>query len=540
MTESLHTIPRILLSGLSGGSGKTFISLGLSRAWSKQNNQIIPFKKGPDYIDATWLGLASSSHCYCLDPFFLEEKQLKEHFISCFTNASEKISEKNNSMPYESKIALIEGNRGLFDGKDVEGSCSSARLANTLKCPVIVSINCTKMTRTVAAIVMGIKHFDPDLLLAGVILNNTGSARHANLVQKSVEMYTDVPVLGVLPRMSNNPIPERHMGLHLHKKDSQNELLDTIAIFLSEHMDLEKIYKIAHNTSALANESQIKSTLNSKETYPQNSEEIYSNKIENSFAVEEVENRAKAVSSHAKDTNPEAKLPDVVNIAYIYDDALWFYYQENLDALRNAGANLVPLSILDETPFIEQANQVPFDALYIGGGFPELYAEQISQSRHLTCIKELIENNMPVYAECGGFMILSKQLHITQADVKNTYDMANVFPVETEFFKKPQGLGYITAHTKVENPFHPLGSIWNGHEFHFSKSITNMPNHPYILTLNPGHGMQKIEKLGVDGLVYKQCFASYAHLFAPSVPHWAKNFINITKIHKKNTKEITQ
>ncbi len=530
--QNTHTIPRILISGLSGGSGKTFVSLGLSHAWVKSGKQVVPFKKGPDYIDAAWLGLATSHPCYCLDPFFLNEQELREHFIHCMTH-----NEYNGSDI--SPIALIEGNRGLFDGKDVEGSCSSARLAHIIDCPVIVSINCTKMTRTVAALVMGIRHFDPSLNLAGVILNNTGSERHTNLVQKAVEMYTDVPVLGVLPRMRNNPIPERHMGLHLHKKNSQTQLLDGLAQFLSDHVDIEKITQIACATSSLNDE---------QKTAP--SAENVSTSIEN---IEQEEVDALGLKGRRKE---EACDKNRVNIAYIYDDALWFYYQENLDALRNAGANLIPLSLLDETPLKEQAEkyalsirsegadvsrgagELPFDALYIGGGFPELYAEEISKSKHLASIKELIENSMPVYAECGGFMILSKQLHITTNNVKNSYGMANIFPIETEFFKKPQGLGYITAETKRENPYHPLGSSWNGHEFHFSKAVNNIEIPPYVLTLDPGHGMQKIEKCGADGLLYKQCFASYAHLFAPAVPHWQKNFIQAALAFKENKEHV--
>ena len=387
---------------------------------------------------------------------------------------------------------------------------------------------------------MGINHFDPNLSLAGVILNNTGSERHANLVRTSVEMYTDIPVLGVLPRMRNNPIPERHMGLHLHKKNSQSNLLDSIATFLGEHMDIDKIYQIAHEAPLLASGSKT-CLLSSKNEHI---ESIYTKSMgtENQAAKNQGEKNGGIENTGAKGkgTNSIEKPVSTVNIAYIYDDALWFYYQENFDALKNAGAHLIPLSILDEKPFSEQANNVPFDALYIGGGFPELYAEEISKSKHLACIKELVENNLPVYAECGGFMILSKYLHIEQDGTKKNYAMANVFPVETEFFKKPQGLGYITAHTRRKNPYHPQGSVWNGHEFHFSKSVSSTDVFPYVLNLNPGHGMQKAENRGFDGLVYKQCFAAYAHLFAPAVPHWAKNFINAAIAHKNNEGYLAQ
>lgn len=547
-------IPRILLSGLSGGSGKTFISLALSRAWTRRNINIQPYKKGPDYIDSTWLTLACKSPCFCLDPFFLKDIALKNHFIQSFQN---NISTGNLKFS-DTSIALIEGNRGLFDGKDVQGSCSSAHLAKLLDCPVIVSINCAKMTRTVAALVMGLQLFDKGLNLAGIILNNIGSQRHAKLVQECVEYYTSIPVLGVLPRMNENPIPERHMGLYLHQKNSQKDTLDNLADFLEEHINVGTIAEIAYKQNNLYFDGEEKHKDNHK--YIENLDINYLDS--NLYSYENTFN----------DVHTTA-----LNIAYFYDDALWFYYQENLQELKTRGANLIPLSILDETPLHKQIQnntknrENDIHALYIGGGFPELYASDISQSPHLKTLRNWIENNMPVYAECGGFMILSKALHIPSHPLKTDnkkfiefdkhtlqrnkiFPMAHIFEAETEFFKKPQGLGYIVAKTLHNNPFHPLESTWYGHEFHFSKSIKSLAIRfdDYILGLQKGHGMEKtsfnvhssvngLEKSnfqGMDGLLYKQCFASYAHLFAPAVPHWGKNFILAAKAYKQGKKHI--
>lgn len=466
---------KIIISGLSGGSGKTILSLGLARFFTQQGHPVFPFKKGPDYIDSAWLMQACHRPCYCLDPFFMNENELSAHFHGVMQNAP------------QNGLALIEGNRGLYDGKDQFGSCSTANLAHTLDCPVLLAINCTKMTRTTAALVMGIQNFDPKLKLGGVILNNIASGRHAGIIQKSIEEYTDVPVLGIIPRQSDNPIPERHLGLSLKDFPDKDSILDRLADIVRENTDTEKIL------SAAAEEN----------------------------------------SGHTVPCTETKQHP--LNIAYLYDDAFWFYYQENFDALNAEGANLVPLSLLDGKSFDGQLkqyglNENDIDGLYLGGGYPELYAEQISASPKLKTIKNWIDNEMPVYAECGGFMLLTKNLLFPENGTLRSYAMAGVFGVDTEFHPKPQGLGYTEAAAVCENPFHPVGKTWKGHEFHFSAAANCPKNQNFVLRLTKGRGMgQKISEengCAADGLAYKNCFASYTHLFAPAVPHFAANFVN--------------
>ena len=164
----------------------------------QQGIAVKPYKKGPDYIDAAWLAWAAEREATNLDPFFLAAPRLRSLFV--------------HSLP-QGCLALLEGNRGLFDGRDVAGSCATAALARILRCPVIVSLDCTKMTRTAAALVLGLRHFDPQVLLDGVVLNKVGTARQESIIRQSIEQYTDVPVLGALPRLKRNPLPERHMGL---------------------------------------------------------------------------------------------------------------------------------------------------------------------------------------------------------------------------------------------------------------------------------------------------------------------------------------
>ena len=207
-------------------------------------------------------------------------------------------------------------------------------------------------------------------------------------------------------------------------------------------------------------------------------------------------------------------------IGFVLDDALWFYYQENLDALRDAGAELVPLSLLDPAPWPQ------IDGLYLGGGYPELYAEAISASPHLEEIRALSLAGRPVYAECGGFMVLCSALLLDNGP----YPMAGLFPPRPRFYRRPQGLGYVTARTLAENPFHPVGSVWTGHEFHYSRC--EWPDGVFpeaCLALKPGVGMFEKDGTQYDGLLTRRTFACWTHLFAPAVPHWASNFVEAAR-----------
>lgn len=476
---------KILISGLSGGSGKTIVSLGLSRFLTKKDIPVYPFKKGPDYIDAAWLGEASHKPCYCLDPFFMNEQELAAHFSETLQNAP------------QSAIALIEGNRGLYDGKDYLGTCSSAQLAHTLDCPVLLTVNCTKITRTTAALVLGMRQFDPKLKIAGVILNNIASARHGSIIQKSMEEYTDIPVLGIIPRQKINPIPERHLGLCLEKNTDREIVLDTLAKLIAEHTDTEKILACM---------------------------QVFE------------------IAPH-KEKRKQLTITKPLRIAYLYDDAFWFYYQENFDAFKKLGAELIPLSMLSPQSFSEQLQtqnltENDIDGLYIGGGYPELFAKQISTSAKLSAVKNWAEQNMPIYAECGGFMLLAKKLHFPEKGEYKTYPMTGIFDIETKFFNTPQGLGYTEMQTLLPSPYHP--SSWKGHEFHFSTAINYSGKQEFLFELKKGRGMiekdMQNKKTCFDGLLYKNCFASYTHLYAPAVPQFAQNFINKAQEYQQEKK----
>lgn len=450
----------MVLAGLSGGTGKTIVSLALTRAFSLAGKKVAPFKKGPDYIDAQWLGLAAGRPCSNLDPFFHSEDVIR----SVFWHKSRGVD-----------LSIIEGNRGLFDGMDEQGSCSTAELARMLNAPVVLTIDCTKMTRTVAAIVQGCTQFEPGLNLAGVILNRTAGDRHRSILKKSIETYTDIPVLGMLPKILENPIPERHMGLMSDQEFDQSDdgceqkALDSLAAMASELLDMDEILSIAKSAPDFG-----------PETGP-----LFTGK-------------------------PAKKK---TRIGYVHDAALWFYYPENLEALEHAGAELVRLSILSDEPWPE------IDGLYLGGGFPEVFAERIAENKGvLETIRRLSDANMPIYAECGGFMLLCDTLEYQG----KTHTMAGVFPMGTTFCPKPQGLGYTEAEVVAETPFFALGDTVLGHEFHYSVCLVgDGADQEYALKMRRGKG----GGIGRDGFVHKRTVAGYNHVHALAVPDWAERFV---------------
>ncbi|WP_428562713.1 MAG: cobyrinate a,c-diamide synthase [Solidesulfovibrio sp. DCME] len=460
--------PRLVLAGLSGGAGKTILTLGVCRALAAAGYRVRPFKKGPDYIDAAWLGLAAGRDATNLDPFLMPEARLPGLFL-----------QKSRDVD----ISVIEGNRGLYDGLDVAGSCSTAALARLLAAPVVLALDVTKMTRTAAALVAGVAAFEPGLALAGVVANRTAGPRHRDIVRRSIETLAKVPVVGMLPKMADNPIPERHMGLVSNREHGAvDAILDGLAALVREHVDLDRLVAIAQAAPPLPDPL-----------------------------------------DWAEADAPVGADGDAPVIGVVRDAALWFYYPENCEALERAGARLVPVSLLDDAPWPD------LDGLYLGGGFPETQVAALAaNTARRAGVKALATAGLPIYAECGGFMYLCRGL-----DIGGTvYPMADVFAVNTTLCAKPQGLGYSLARVMAENPYHPVGTLLAGHEFHYSKcqaalgtcdgASAGLPGpEAFCLRMERGVGMHA----GHDGLVFRNTFAAYTHIHAWGAPHWAANFV---------------
>lgn len=445
-------VPRLIIAGLSGDSGKTLVSLGLARALTERGLKVRPFKKGPDYIDSAWLGVAAKSTCRNLDTFLMSDDAINGALARAATDAD---------------LLLVEGNRGLFDGVDVVGSHSTAMLARRIATPVILVLDVTKMTRTAAALVMGCRALDPEVDLAGVILNRVGCGRHETITREAVAGIAGTPVLGAIRRIKgDDPLPGRHLGL----------------VTAAEHPDPEEAVQRA--AAAVADGVDIDRVLAAAQWAP------------------ELDLVATETTTEQKD----------VTIAYLEGEAFSFYYPENLERLRAAGVQLLPVDPAGATEL------PPADGLYIGGGFPEVHAARLGANSAFTAsIRGRVEAGMPVFAECAGLMYLAKELVVDGV----AHPMAGVLDLVAEQRPTPQGHGYEVAVVDQDNPFFPAGTRLVGHEFHYSRLADASARPNSVLRVERGTGIGKER----DGIVDGRVWASYLHLHAGATPGWADGFL---------------
>ena len=458
--------PRIMIAALRGGSGKTILSIGLIAAWKKCNKSIAPFKKGPDYIDTGWLALAADRPCYNLDTFLLETPHILQSFLAH--------TRKND-------IAVIEGNRGLYDGIDLAGSTSTAELAKLLKTPVLLCVDCTKITRTMAAVISGLIQFDPDVMIKGVVLNRVAGARHERILRDNIEHYCGIPVLGAIPKLRTQIFPERHMGLvPTPEHEWAAESIDTAAQVANNYIDLDAVYDSIQDLPPITPAA---SSQQPEADIPKN-----------------------AIDSQAVDRDSGLPRP---RIGIIKDSAFQFYYPENIDTLQAAGAETVFISPLASKTLPQ------LDALYIGGGFPETHAKKLAQNESFRKeLKALVEDGLPIYAECGGLMYLGEELVLEG----KSYPMVGVLPVSFDFYPRPQGHGYTIVTVENENPFYEIGSEIRGHEFHYSRVLRwSGDEKDLVFRMQRGVGITKDK----DGICYKNVLATYTHIHALGTPSWA-------------------
>ena len=475
MPHDLSEFPRLIISALRGGSGKTILSIGIIAALKNRRLQVAPFKKGPDYIDAGWLALAAGRPCYNLDTFMIPPKQVYTSFTSRFT---------------PNDIAIIEGNRGLYDGIDISGSTSTAELAKMLKSPVILCLDATKTTRTMAAVVAGCDQFDPAVQIKGVILNRVAGMRHETILRDSIETHCQIPVLGAVPKLGRQILPERHMGLvPTPEHDWAQDSIHNICKIAEQYIDIDALVAVVTEAPALSRVAHRYEWAGSK-TVPDDAAE---------------KNRPR--------------------IGIIKDSAFQFYYPENIDALAAAGAEVTFLSPL-ETQTIPAV-----DALYIGGGFPETHAEALASNvAFKTQLKKLAEGGLPIYAECGGLMYLGQQLEYEG----NTYPMAGVLPIIYGFSKKPQGHGYTIAKVDRKNPFYAIGTELFGHEFHYSRVLEwHEEEADLVFGMKRGNGIIHQR----DGACYKNVLATYTHIHALGTTSWAESMVSKAKAYHQHTRQ---
>ncbi len=458
---------RIIIAALRGGAGKTTLSVAIAVALRKQGITVAPFKKGPDYIDAAWLAQAASGPAYNLDTYLMGPEQVVQSF---------------SRHAKQGGVSLIEGNRGLFDGVNAAGQFSTAELAKLLAAPVILVVDCDKVTRTAAAMVLGCMHLDSAVDIRGVILSRVNGNRHASVIRQSVEEYTGLTVYGIVPRLPDLPFVQRHLGLIPPAEHQQiHQALEKAEVIARNYLDIPGLLEVARSASSWK------------------------------------------VDAFPKPTWDYQTADEPVTIGVIKDTAFQFYYQENIEALTDRGAKVVYISALDE-------KRLPsIDALYIGGGFPETHAGQLSENECFRLsLREAAEAGLPIYAECGGFIYLGESLTIGEQH----YPMAGALPVTFSMEKKPQGHGYTTLVVDKENPFFPAGTTITGHEFHYCRILSQREDETHT-TFNvlKGTGINGYR----EGLCRKNILAGFTHLHALGTPQWANALIERARQHRRTT-----
>jgi len=447
-------VPRLVVAGLAGDSGKTLVSLGLARAAADLGLVVSPFKKGPDYIDAAWLAAAAGRPCRNLDTFLMDDAAIG-------ASAATAIG---------ADLLLVEGNRGLFDGIDADGSHSTAVLAKRIAAPVVLVLDVTKMTGTAAAVVLGCRRLDPALQLAGVILNRVGTARHEAVAREAVERLAEVPVLGALHRLGgDDPLPGRHLGLVTAVESPRREdAIDRAAEAVRAAVDLKRILEIA-----------------------------------------------RAAPPAALARTDRLPTPSSARIGVFTDPAFSFYYPDNLEHLERAGATLVPVD-----PGADRRLADDLEGLYIGGGFPEVHAARLAANVELMAdLRRRARGGLPIYAECGGLMYLSRELMVGDT----SYPMAGVLDLVVEQTSRPRGHGYEVVTVDLDNPFFPPGTELRGHEFHYSRIVAGDDRARAVAHVERGHGLGG----GREGIVRDGVWASYLHLHALATPGWSDGFLEL-------------
>lgn len=450
--------PRVFVSAAHKSSGKTTLTLGLAAALAARGHAVQPFKKGPDYIDPLWLGMAAGRPCYNLDFHMMQREEIVAQFARASAGA---------------RVSLIEGNKGLYDGLDLDGSNSNAALAKLLGAPVVLVIDARGMTRGVAPLILGYQAFDPDIRIAGVIFNQLGGSRHESKLRAVIEHYTDVEVIGAVQFDSAMQIAERHLGLvPANEQDAARARIRMVAERVAAQVDLGRLFAIADSAPP--------------------------------FLLPAPEESAVPAPR--------------VRIGIARDQAFGFYYSEDLDSLRAANAELVELDMLrdDALPAL--------DGLLIGGGFPEMFMDALEANAGMRSqLRAAIEAGLPTYAECGGLMYLSRSLNYRG----ETRRMVGVVPGDTVMHDRPVGRGYARLQPTGADRWQESAVI-PAHEFHYS-SLENLPaDADYAYRVVRGYGIDGTH----DGYQAHNLLAGYVHRRGSGAQGWIAPFLNQVRARK--------
>jgi len=451
-----------IIAGTRSGCGKTTMTMGILGALAAKGYDVQPWKTGPDYIDPGFLGAAAGKVCRNLDTMILEEAIVKELFFS-----------------RSSDVAVVEGVMGLFDGAGpLDERGSAAHLSKILGLPVFLVLDGKAVGRSAAATALGFLEFDREVNLAGFLINRVGSEHHYELLKTAIEEKTGKPVLGYLKREDCFILPERHLGLDQDINSSdQKKIRDSIVESVSRTVDLEGLLSLAGRAVAEeGNTSQIFSETSRREPF--------------------------------------------VRIAVARDEAFRFYYEDNLDILRHRGAEIRFFSPLSDCQIEEEV-----DALYLGGGYPELYGEKLSANRSLLQqLRQLAEGGIPVYGECGGFMYLTEEIIDGEG---RSFPMAGLLPGKARLGEKLRSLGYCESELKADSILGQKGTRGKGHVFHWSALEGADPGQPRILTIRKGP--RELE----EGFCRGNVLGSWVHHHFASNPAMAESLIAAAERYRR-------
>jgi cobyrinic acid a,c-diamide synthase len=445
---------RLLVSAAHKSSGKTTVAVGLAAALAARGLTVQPFKKGPDFIDPLWLAAAAGRDCRNLDLYLSPPQEVRAAFDIACAGA---------------EVALVEGNKGLYDGLALDGSNSNAALASLLDLPVILVLDARGMTRGIAPLILGYQAFDRGIHIAGVILSRLGGSRHESKLRAVIEHYTDVPVLGSLHESDALRIEERHLGLMPATEAEQAQAtIARLAAAVRDGIDVDRLLFLCGQPGALP------------------------------AAPPPLRRRAD------------------LRVGIARDRAFGFYYPEDLESLQRAGAELVFFDA------INTAHLPPVDALFIGGGFPEVLAAPLAANRSLRGeIRAAVEAGLPTYAECGGLMYLARSIRWGD----RSYPMAAALPVDVEMQSRPVGRGYVHLAPTAAHLWRGEAPLLRAHEFHHSRLVNVDPSLRYAYEVRRGHGIDGKR----DGIVYRNTLASYAHLRSLAGDDWPARFLDFAR-----------
>ena len=446
---------QIFFSAAHKSSGKTVVTTGICAALTARGKTVQPFKKGPDYIDPMWLSSASQRNCYNLDFWTQSNQEILELFYAKSRSAD---------------ITIIEANKGLYDGLDLDGSNSNAALAKLLKSPVVLVIDCRGTIRGIAPLLLGYQSFDNAVNIQGVILNFVGGDRHEKKLRQVISHYTDLKVLGALRRNESLILEERYLGLTPSNEDHlAKQKITALGEVISQQVDLDALIKIS----------------------------------------------ADIPDVHITSKPPHGSYN--LRIAYAHDSAFGFYYPDDLEMFHQLGAELVPFNSLTD-------KQLPdADGLFIGGGFPEKCMRELSANSALrNDIKQRLSNGMPAYAECGGLMYLCNTIDFEG----ECCEMVGLIDADCVMTPTPQGRGYIQfkENTDAFWPSSPSSPI-NAHEFHYSRLANLNSELPLVFDVMRGQGIANKQ----DGLRIYNTLACYAHQRHSVHNPWIQQFLSFVE-----------